>query len=152
MAGLTSRGYPYPGVDDDNNGPGQMQTLAEKINDDVATVAAALAAATADTGWIAITNLAALVTPDSAAPQVRQIGNRVQVEGGITDAAFVTSTFQTLFTLPSGITLTKRTREFPIAGPNARMARLLPTGEVQFTAAAASSITFPLESISYLTD
>lgn len=41
----TSRGYPYPGLSDQPNGPGEIQALADAINTDIDGI-------TADTGWV----------------------------------------------------------------------------------------------------
>lgn len=104
-----------------------------------------------DTGWKNIT-VSGLWSNDSIAPQARQIGNLVKFRGGIVDSVFNTTTFQPVFTLPSGIAAPPNTSVFPIAGPVDRRLRVLSSGEVDLLSNGTSGTAFSLDVVSYFTD
>lgn len=125
------------------------------ISNVAAAVTSALPAPVFDTGWLNITSLQTGWTAGVGGniPQVRQIGNRVYLQGNISDSLFTTSSFLLVANIPAGIALPTGTRLFPIAGPVARQARLVAgASTIEFTAASASTITYGLDSISYMTN
>lgn len=171
-------GLHYPSSGDAPNGPAQIEQLADDLDAALPVVTDTAPAAPvagllwyaptadvlkfydgtawqtykSDSGWVNITGLASGWSNDSSAPQVRQIGNRVYFQGGVTNTSFNQTTFTTVFSLPTGISPPTGTRVYTVFGVAARGVRLLGDGSVQLWSSAASTVTFSLDPISYMTD
>lgn len=105
-----------------------------------------------DTGWINITSMAGGFS--TAFAQARLCGNRVDLQGGLSNTSYATASFTTAANLPAGIPAPLTNKIFGInsTGSATKALQITTGGAIQAYSTAGTSTVYSLDGVYWYTD